>query len=685
MLETHAAPMHDAAGEVVKLLGVTRDITERKRAEEELHKIGTAVEQTADCVVITDRDGIIQYVNTAYLKIFGYSKEEILGKTPSIIKSGLHPPEFFETLWKTILSGNVFSATFINKRKDGELVYEIKTITPIKDKEGNITHFVSTAKEITEQRRAEEEIISQKNRFAQLFENSPIAIVLLDDQDKVAFINESFSALFGYYIEEIRGKSINDLIVPPELKEEAETYSAETLSGNQINKESYRRKKDGTLVYVHIVAIPVIVNDKIVGLYAMYVDLTERKDAEDAVRESEEKFRKLTETANDSIITINSKGTIISWNKAAEQTFGYTFAEISGKEIQIILPKKYRSLHKTALIELVSGSDSKILGKTATFEAVRKDKTLFPIELSLSLWEAKDDTYCTAIMRDISVRVKTEQELETYRNNLEELVKARTTELNLANESLKKEIEKEKEIEMMLQQSLEKEKELNEMKSRFISTTSHEFRTPLTSVLSSAELLQKYATKWSDDKKNQHLDRIQKSVEYLTKLLDGVLTLSRTETGKINYNPEPVDLLKFAEECTEDVKSLMTAQHELKLSYKTSQKKFNLDIKLLKFIFNNMLSNAVKYSPEGGKVGLKISTNKKYLIMEVSDNGIGIATEELGKIFESFYRTKNSGTIPGTGLGLAIVKRAVELHNGEITVSSRINKGTTFVIKIPKN
>jgi PAS domain S-box-containing protein len=142
--------------------------------------------------------------------------------------------------------------------------------------------------DITERKRAEQEIISQKNRFAQLFENSPIAIALLDDQDKVVVINESFSALFGYYQEEIRGKSLTDLIVPPELKEEAESYSDQTRAGNQINKESYRKKKDGTLVYVQIVGVPVIVNDKTVGIYGMYVDLTQRKDAEEKMRLAKE-------------------------------------------------------------------------------------------------------------------------------------------------------------------------------------------------------------------------------------------------------------------------------------------------------------------------------------------------------------------------------------------------------------
>ncbi len=283
-INSHSVTFNDRPARHVLI----KDITERKRAEEELLKIGTAVEQTADCVVITDTNGIIQYVNKAFTKILGYSREETLGKTPSILKSGLHPPQFYETLWKTILSGEVFSETFINKRKDDELIYEIKTITPIKDKKGNITHFVSTAKEITEQKRAEEEIISQKNKFAQLFDNSPVAIALLDDQDNIVHINESFSNVFGYYLEEIKGQSLNEIIVPSELKEEAESYSDQTREGNQVNKESYRKKKDGTLVYVQIIGVPAIVNDKIVGIYSMYVDLTQRKEAEDKMKLAKE-------------------------------------------------------------------------------------------------------------------------------------------------------------------------------------------------------------------------------------------------------------------------------------------------------------------------------------------------------------------------------------------------------------
>ena len=272
---------------------IIEDITERKRKEQELLKMKIVLEQTADCVIITDREGIIQFVNNAFSKESGYSKEDVIGKTPKILKSGQHPKEFYETFWKTILSGEVFRATFINKRKDGELIYEFKTITPVKDKQGNITHFVSTAKNITEQYFAEQEIIFQRNKFMQLFNNSPVAITLLDSQDKVVDINESFSALFGYYSDEIKGQALNDLIVPNEFKEESEAYSIETMRGNQINKDSIRKKKDGTLVYVQIIGVPIIVNDKTIGFYGMYLDITSRKNAEEELIKAKETAEEL--------------------------------------------------------------------------------------------------------------------------------------------------------------------------------------------------------------------------------------------------------------------------------------------------------------------------------------------------------------------------------------------------------
>ena len=220
------------------------------------------------------------------------------------------------------------------------------------------------------------------------------------------------------------------------------------------------------------------------------------------------------------------------------------------------------------------------------------------------------------------------------------------------------------------------------MKSQFISTASHEFRTPLTTVLTSSGLLQRYAAKWDDEKKNEHFDKIINSVSYLTKLLDDVLTVNKVESGIVVFTPERIDLKAFAQECVDGSKNL-SENHLLNLNYNASQSRYFLDSKLLKFIFSNLLSNAIKYSPDGGKVELTISSDQDFLKIEISDEGIGLSNLEASKIFDPFYRSKDAENIAGNGLGLAIVKRAVDLHQGEIKVKSEQGEGTTFVVKIP--
>lgn len=680
--------IRDLSGKAIGVYAVSRDITGRKRAEEQIRKLSLSVEQSPVSIIITNPAGEIEYVNPKFSEITGYTKEEVFGKNPKFLKSGETEPKEYKKLWSSITQGKVWQGEFHNKKKNGELFWEAASISPVRDELGVVTHFIAIKEDITERKKTEEKLKESEEKFRLAISNAPFPIMIHAEDGEVLAISQGWTGISGYALSDIPNfEKWTELAYSSGKQKLPQDFNF--LYGYQGRKDYGEYSiicKDGSerIWDFSIASIGKLIDGRW-AFISMAKDVTERKRAEDAVKESEEKFRKLAETASDSIVTIDSLGRITSWNKSAEQTFGYSFDEVNGKDVQTILPQKYKSFHITSLAELALGREPKLLGKTIAVEAARKDKTIFPIEISLSSWEANNSTYYTAIIRDISERVKAEHELETYRNHLEVLVKARTVELNKANKSLQREIEKEKEFEMMLQQSLEKEKELSEMKSRFISTASHEFRTPLTSVFSSAELLQRYGKKWNEEKKDEHLERIKKSIEYLTKLLDDVLTISRTETKKISYQPVHLDLFKLAEECTQDAKSLMNDRHELKLNYKSQLKKFYLDAKLLRFVFSNLLSNAIKYSPNGGKVELKISTSKKYLIIEVSDEGIGIPTGEIERIFESFYRTKNSEEIAGTGLGLAIVKRAVDLHNGEIIVESEINKGTTFIVKIPKS
>jgi PAS domain S-box-containing protein len=391
---------------------------------------------------------------------------------------------------------------------------------------------------------------------------------------------------------------------------------------------------------------------------------------------SEKRYRCLFESAKDGILILDAEtGKIVDVNPFLIEMMGYSKEQFIEKAIWEIGFFKDIVANQDNFLELQQREY--IRYENLPLETANGKKT--NVEFISNVYLVDNQKVIQCNIRDITDRKLKENEFSNYRNNLEELIFSTTEELAIANNFLTKE----REYELALQQSLQHEKELNEMKSKFISTTSHEFRTPLTAILSSSGLLQKYAHNWSKDKKEEHFERINRSVAYLVKLLDDVLTISKTESGDIGYNPEQLDLRKLAKECAKDAKTLLTEKHKLKLRCKSAQKEFTLDKKLMSFIFNNLISNAAKYSPWGGTVSVIIFTNEKLLFIKVSDEGIGIPQEEIGKIFESFYRTRNANNFAGNGLGLAIVKRAVELHKGEITVDSELNKGTTFTVKIP--
>ena len=272
-----------------------------------------------------------------------------------------------------------------------------------------------------------------------------------------------------------------------------------------------------------------------------------------------------------------------------------------------------------------------------------------------------------------------------------------------------------KQAEGEIRKALEKEKELTELKSRFISMTSHEFRTPLTTIQSSAELLENYSHKWTEEKKVIHLHRIQISVKHMTKLLNDVLIIGKAEAGKLELNPVPTNLERFCHGLIEELGLNDNKNHSIIFNYNEENKTLKSDSKLevsrselgssilhhsilqdstvipipcvdeqlLWQILENLLSNSLKYSPSGSTVGLTLSCFPKQAVFQVRDHGIGIPQEDQARLFETFHRAKNVGTIAGTGLGLAIVKKCVDIHQGQIAVESEVGVGTTFTVTLP--
>ncbi len=239
-----------------------------------------------------------------------------------------------------------------------------------------------------------------------------------------------------------------------------------------------------------------------------------------------------------------------------------------------------------------------------------------------------------------------------------------------------------------VRKALEKEKELNQLKSRLVSMISHEFRTPLTTILGSTEALEHYSHKWNEDKKNTYFRRIDATIQHLTDLLDDVLMLGRAEAQQILFKPELIHLEEFCQSLLDEMQIYAGEKYHLQLRIENNfhrQKLVYLDEKLLRHVFTNLLSNAIKYSPNGGKIELKLQYLKHQVVFYLKDEGMGILAEDMKYLFESFYRAQNVGTIPGTGLGLAIVKHAIEVHQGTITVDSQVGKGTIFVVTLPLN
>jgi len=337
------------------------DVTERKRVEEELLKISTAAEQTADCVVITDRDGIIQYVNMAFTKIFGYSKEEALGRTPRILKSGLHPEEFYKTLWKTIQSGKVFTETFINKRKDGELIYEIKTITPIKDKEGNITHFVSTAKEITEQRRAEEALFENEKRLKEAQRLAHLGSWELDLRNNKLRWSDEIYRIFELQSESFDAtyEAFLDVIHPDDREFVNQAYTSSVTNRKVYSIDHRLLMKDGRIKYVHEQG-ETYYDEKgnPVRSIGTVQDITDRKLAEEKLRQGEERYRSTLDDLLEGCQIIGHDWRYLYLNDAADNHNHRPKEELLGKKYMNIWPgieeTKIFSIIKRSMEERVS-------------------------------------------------------------------------------------------------------------------------------------------------------------------------------------------------------------------------------------------------------------------------------------------------------------------------------------------
>ncbi|RNL56072.1 PAS domain-containing sensor histidine kinase [Pedobacter jejuensis] len=381
----------------------------------------------------------------------------------------------------------------------------------------------------------------------------------------------------------------------------------------------------------------------------------------------------IIENAIDGIITIDDKGIIEHLNPAALELFGYSRAELVGHNISVLMPEPDRSRHDAYLSKYEHTGKKNIIGVGREVSGKRKDGTVFPFRLGVSEIKFSDRKIYTGFIHDLSKEKANEEQIKSYTEKLEVKIKERTQDLV----KLVSELEMAKENMRAL---FQKEKELNQLKTRFVSMASHEFRTPLSSIQLSASLIDKYTTKQDVASVEKHTSKIKNSINNLTTILNDFLSLEKLEAGKVEASPQSFNIISFAEEITEEMQMMTKQNQHIIYEHTGTTADVVLDSNLLKNCIINLISNSIKYSGEDTLIQFNTILKNDELVLEVKDNGIGIPKADQNNLFEPFFRAHNTGDIPGTGLGLNIVKRYVGLMKGTVACKSEQHHGTVFTL-----
>jgi PAS domain S-box-containing protein len=507
------------------------------------------------------------------------------------------------------------------------------------------TANASLRAEIAERQRTEIALRHTNDTLQALVTASPRAILMLDLDGNVKIWNPAAERMFGWTEAEVI-----DLPSPIRLDdplEDSTTLQSSVLQGKTYTRVELRRhKKDRTAIDIIFSAAPLPnTNGQISGIVAVIADITEQKQRAEQLR----LLQSVVVNTNDAVIIteaepIDEPGPRILYvNEAFTRITGYTPDEVLGKTPRILQGPK------TDQTELQKIRTALARWESVTVEVInyRKDGSEFWNEFNLvPVADARGwYTHWIAVQRDTTAR-------------------KRADEIRLA---------------------LEREKELSALKTRFFSMASHEFRTPLSTALAAAQVLENSQDEWNNtEKKLRNLHRIQDSVNNMVQLLDDILTINRAEAGNLAFNPKPLELERYCRHFVEEMCLSAGTCHILTFTCQGTSYTIDLDEKLMHSILSNLLSNAIKYSPHGGHIRLTLEFQANTVLLSVQDEGIGIPLEDQQQLFEPFHRGKNVHTIPGTGLGLVVVKKCVEQHQGTIHVISEVGIGTTLSIAIPR-
>lgn len=408
-------------------------------------------------------------------------------------------------------------------------------------------------------------------------------------------------------------------------------------------------------------------------------EIAGHKPAEQTLRDSESRFRSVTESANDAIISADSSGKIVSWNSGARTIFGYADEEAIGKPLSILMPERYRAAHEEGMHRVNTTGETHVIGNTIELHGLRKDGSEFPLELSLASWQLDNDTFYSGIIRDITERKQVQQRIIDLNADLERRVAERTTELEAINSELAAEIAERERVEEERAKAVHAREEL-------FFVISHDLKNPLGTIKGTAQLLLKRADEMRprpDPRIIEGIKRIETSAAKMNMLINELLDFARLQANQqIDLQRSNVDLVSLARQSVDEYQT--TTRHHIKLETTLPALTGYWDAFRIERVLANLLSNAIKYNPPPGKITVAVEREGPWAVLSVQDQGTGIPASELPHIFEWFRRAENiSSRISGAGIGLASSRQAVEQHGGTLTVQSKEGVGSTFTVRLP--
>jgi PAS domain S-box-containing protein len=705
----------------VYVVASLRDVSERNRVEESLKLRERAIAASSNGIVITDAthpENPMIYVNPSFERITGYSAAEVIGRDCRFLQGGDRNQIGILDLHNAIQEKRECHAVLLNYRKDGTPFWNDLYIAPVFNDHGELTNYIGIQTDITEQVKSTQRLLESEERLRTVLTSIKEGITFSDDSGYFWIFNAGMENLTGYTISEANAsQDFTNFLYPDRYEHGKALQRLQQLqeTGLAMTVETRICHKDGTFKDVLVSTRIMTYKGKRMYL-SSYYDITERKRVETQLRYQNERERLLNaillkiqrELNLEQILTITVKEAqeLLRIDRVAiyqfKEDWSGTFVveavndpllSILGKTVDDPCFKQGNvNLYKNRQISSINDVDLAEISlchkellqqfqvKANIVAAISFGDTLWGLLVAHQCleprqWESFEIDLLRQLANHVAIAIQQVQLFERVQDlnkNLERQVADRTQQLE---QSLSQ-----------LERALLKEKELNELKSQFISRASHEFRTPLATIQTASDLLRNYGYKMSDEKKLERIDKIQREVKGMTNLLEEVLVIGRTESGKFELQGEVINLEDFCLEIIEQTKLLGSGKHKVIFKNINAPTKLIIDTKFFKQIISNLLSNAIKYSPNATEINFTISQSSDRppkLLLEFQDQGIGIPQADQEKIFEHFYRAHNVGMIAGTGLGMAIIKNSIDILGGTIQLTSIENKGTTVLVKLP--